>query len=205
MEEPNNYSIADLDYSSQSPLKHHHSSFHSLFNTLNENFSSEKHVGKVEIENDYDIHGTFIPAKSNVYEEDSIYVPYPGFRETNFSTTSDLHSTSNIQVLSVKSKSLECIEDPYVLAPPMKSHRCQHRMEKQDPYQKLVPNGCCILNDNSDDYNMLSHNSSVLSQDAKVLFALNNNLKTSKAENKCNVTIKSHGSDYTSDVTASNW
>ena len=202
-EKRNDYSIAESEYANQTLLKNRHGSLHSIITASNENLSAE--VAKIDIPNDDEIHGSFqVSPKSNAYEED-VYVPYPGFRTSDASTTSDLHSTSNVQVLSIKSKSTDTAEDPYILTPPLKSNRCHQKVEKQDPYQKLVPNGCCSYNDNSDDYNMLSHNSGILSQDAKILFALNNNLKATNSESKCDVTLTNLSTNYTSEVTGFNW
>ena len=136
-----------------------------------------------------DTHGRLVMPKSMLYQEESNYLRYSDLPKQV--TLNALSTQTTNQMPSVKSKSNSVVEDPYVQVPPIKSHRCQPKSEKPHAYQTLVPNGCgvngCELKEEGDEYNMLLHNSTVLSQDAKAFVLLNNNLKSSNCvslENK---------------------
>ena len=157
---------------------------------------AQEAVSCAEEAKNYEIRGGFALPKTSTSEEESNYIRYPDF-QTETCTGLPNHQAA-CQIPAVKSKSNDVVEDPYVQAPPLKSHRCQPKFEKPHAYQMLVPNGCasngCGPTDEGDEYNMLLHNSTVLSQDAKAFLLLNNNLKSTNinSENKCKVILKSH-------------
>jgi len=159
--------------------------------------SASELVSRTELAKNYEIRGGFaMPKKSFSEDEESNYIPYPEF-QMKARKALPTETKASQQIPAVKSKSKDAVEDPYVQAPPLKSHRCHPKSEKPHAYQTLVPNGCGSNGcgqEEGDEYNMLLHNSAVMSQDAKAFLLLNNNLKSTSlnTENKCNVILKSH-------------
>ena len=182
-----------LEYVNQEAYDHNNLSSSRVKDDVMAQTSAEKIASRVEIGNNYEKHGGFVTPRSSCYQEESNYIRYPDF-QTNSINDSATKITALSQIPAVKSKSKDVVEDPYVQAPPLKSSRSQPKPEKPHAYQTLIPNGPSPK-DESDDYNMLVHNSAIPSQDAKAFFLLNNNLKSSgiNANNKCKVTLKPHG------------
>ena len=158
------------------------------------NVTCEKVAGRNQVAQNYEIHGGFTRPRQALNSDESSYLRYSGlFLESrngvNGITPS---STKTFQVSDSKKNSGDAVEDPYVLAPPLKSNRCKPKSDAAlTAYQSLMPNGSGLTSD-PDEYNMLLHNSSVLSQDAKAVLIFKNNINGASQTQKCHVILRPH-------------